>query len=90
MPTVGDKVKESLIGAASEPQLSESNRKEFLKHAHQAEDGEYYMTEQEFINAIAPTSEDYVWTHAFLVFFFFLNFLFPAHTANGPFKHSAR
>ena len=60
MATVTEKVKESLIGATTEPQLSEQSRHEFLKHAHKEEDGEYYMTEPEFINAIAPASEDYV------------------------------
>jgi hypothetical protein len=65
MATVGEHIKESLIGAATEPQLSETNRHNFLKHAHVAEDGEHYMTEQEFIAAIAPASEDYVWTTLF-------------------------
>ena len=60
MASVTESIKESLVGVVTEPQLSESSRTEFLKNAHKAEDGEYYMTEQEFINAIAPTSEDYV------------------------------
>jgi solute carrier family 25 aspartate/glutamate transporter 12/13 len=60
MATVTEQIKESLVGVTAEPQLSEGARKEFLQHAHQAEDGEHYMTEQEFINAIAPASEDYV------------------------------
>lgn len=60
MATVKDTIKESLVGASTEPQLSDQNRREFLQHAHKDEDGEYYMTEQEFINAIAPASEDYV------------------------------
>ncbi len=62
MATVGEQIKETLIGAATEPQLSETNRTEFLRHAHRGEDDEYYMSEQEFIDAIAPASEDYVWT----------------------------
>lgn len=60
MATVGEQIKESLLGAATEPQLSDTSRHEFLQHAHKAEDGEYYLDEQEFINAIAPASEDYV------------------------------
>lgn len=60
MATVTEAIKESLIGTATEPQLSEGSRTEFLKHAHKGEDDEYHMTEQEFINAIAPASEDYV------------------------------
>ncbi|KIW00125.1 hypothetical protein, variant [Verruconis gallopava] len=59
MATVGEQIKETLVGATTEPQLSETNRKEFLRHAHRGEDGELYMNEQEFINAIAPASEDY-------------------------------
>lgn len=60
MATVTEQIKESLVGASTEPQLSEDSRRTFLKHAHEESDGEHYMTEQEFINAIAPTSEDYV------------------------------
>ena len=66
MATVTEQIKESLVGTVTEPQLSEGSRAEFLKHAHKDEDGEYYMTEQEFINAIAPTSEDYVCLHYLL------------------------
>lgn len=60
MATVTDQVTEFIVGASTEPQLSEDNRSTFLKYAHKDEDGESYMSEQEFINAIAPTSEDYV------------------------------
>jgi solute carrier family 25 aspartate/glutamate transporter 12/13 len=60
MATVTEKVKEFSIGLTTEPQLSEQSRHEFLKHAHQNDEGDYLMTEQEFINAIAPASEDYV------------------------------
>jgi solute carrier family 25 aspartate/glutamate transporter 12/13 len=63
MATVTEKVQETLLGKETEPQLSEQNRQEFLKHAIiDEETGEYYMTEHEFIEAIAPTSEDYVHT----------------------------
>jgi solute carrier family 25 aspartate/glutamate transporter 12/13 len=61
MATVTEKVSETLLGASTEPQLSEQNRQEFLKHAMKDETtGEYYMTEHEFVEAIAPAAEDYV------------------------------
>jgi len=61
MATIKEQVKESLLGSSQEPQLSQQSRATFLKHAVKDEKtGEFYMTEHEFINAIAPTSEDYV------------------------------
>jgi hypothetical protein len=61
MATVTEKVKESLLGVEQQPQVSEQNRAEFLKHARRDEEtGEHYMTEAEFIEAIAPADEDYV------------------------------
>lgn len=60
MATVKEAVKESLVGTTIEPQLSQQARASFLKHARQDEDGESYMTEEDFINAIAPENEDYV------------------------------
>ncbi|KAF2717616.1 mitochondrial carrier [Polychaeton citri CBS 116435] len=61
MATVTDKVKESLLGTdESEPQFSATARADFLAHARKDEEtGEVYMGEQEFVNAIAPQSEDY-------------------------------
>lgn len=64
MATIKEQVKESLLGSTQEPQLSQQSRTTFLKHAIKDEKtGEYYMTELEFINAIAPASEDYVSFH---------------------------
>lgn len=68
MATVTEAVKESLIGTTVEPQLSQQARTTFFKHARQDTDGQSYMTEEDFINAIAPESEDYVrfepsWLH---------------------------
>lgn len=60
MATVTEKVKEFSIGLTTEPQLSEQSRSDFVRHAHQNDEGDYLMTEEEFINAIAPASEDYV------------------------------
>ncbi|MCJ1242875.1 mitochondrial aspartate-glutamate transporter agc1 [Trapelia coarctata] len=59
MATVKEAVKESLVGMTIEPQLSQQARATFLKHARQGPDGESYMTEEDFINAIAPEKEDY-------------------------------
>jgi len=57
---VKEAVKESLVGTTIEPQLSQQARATFIKHARQDPDGESYMTEEDFINAIAPEKEDYV------------------------------
>lgn len=67
MATVTEKVSEALVGAVTEPELSEQNRLEFLKHAIKDDaTGEYYMTEHEFVEAIAPAAEDYVRIHYYL------------------------
>lgn len=61
MATVKEQVSEALLGTTDEPQLSQQTRENFLKHSVQdAESGERYLGEEEFINAIAPESEDYV------------------------------
>jgi solute carrier family 25 aspartate/glutamate transporter 12/13 len=61
MATVTEKVKDTLLGIEQLPQVSEQNRAEFISHARKDEEtGEYYMTEAEFIDAIAPPNEDYV------------------------------
>lgn len=64
MPTtnqVKETVKETLLGVEEEAQLSQSSRFNFLQHAVQDEaSGDYYMGPDQFINAIAPSTEDYV------------------------------
>jgi solute carrier family 25 aspartate/glutamate transporter 12/13 len=61
MATVTEKVKDTLLGVEQLPQVSEQNRIEFLRHARKDDEtGEYFMTEAEFIEAIAPSGEDYV------------------------------
>ena len=61
MATVQGAVKESLLGTTREPQLSTQARATFDRHAKKDEDTEeYYMTEHEFVDAIAPEYEDYV------------------------------
>lgn len=57
-------VKESLLGTTREPELSQQTRATFDRNARQDEaTGEYYMTEEDFVNAIAPSSENYVSSH---------------------------
>ncbi|KAF7184989.1 Calcium-binding mitochondrial carrier protein Aralar2 [Pseudocercospora fuligena] len=57
---VKDGVKETLLGTEEEPQLSQQTRGDFMSHAIKDEEsGEYYMTEKEFVNAVAPEGEDY-------------------------------
>lgn len=63
MATVTETVKESLLGATVPEGLSSTSREVFLRHARQdAENGEHYMGEEEFVNAIAPSEENYVST----------------------------
>lgn len=59
--TVKEAVKESLLGSSDEPRLSQQVKHHFFHHARKDEStGEFYMTEDDFINAIAPKHEDYV------------------------------
>jgi solute carrier family 25 aspartate/glutamate transporter 12/13 len=56
-------VKETLLGSeqVAEVQLSAQSKATFDKNARKdAETGELFMGEEEFINAVAPESEDYV------------------------------
>jgi solute carrier family 25 aspartate/glutamate transporter 12/13 len=60
MATVADTVKETLLGASLPADLTQESRTTFLKHARQDENGDFYMEEEDFINAIAPPDENYV------------------------------
>ena len=61
MATVQAQVKESLLGTTREPELSTQTRQTFDRHAKTDDaTGEYFMTEHEFVDAIAPETEDYV------------------------------
>ena len=61
MATVTEAVKETLVGTTREPELSSQTKAAFDRHAKSDEEtGELYMTETEFVNAIAPGTEDYV------------------------------
>jgi solute carrier family 25 aspartate/glutamate transporter 12/13 len=61
MATVTEAIKEKVLGTELEPQLSAQTRNNFLQYAKKDEGSdEYYMTETEFVDAIAPEGEDYV------------------------------
>lgn len=68
MATVTETVKESLLGSTVPTTLSTESRATFLKYAQRDEDGELYMNEEDFINAVAPPEEDYVGHITFLPF----------------------
>ncbi|KAI4156865.1 MAG: hypothetical protein L6R39_000955 [Caloplaca ligustica] len=60
MATIKDQVKESLVGTVLEPSLSTDAQATFERHAKKDEsNGELYMTEDDFVDAIAPANEDY-------------------------------
>lgn len=66
MTTVKEVIKESLVGTTREPELSLEIRATFNRNSRLDEaSGERYMTEEEFVNAIAPIDEDYVRTSHF-------------------------
>lgn len=65
MATITEQVKEVLLGAEEDGQLSEQTKREFLARAVQDPDTQdYYMSQQEFVDAVAPAGEDYVSDHS--------------------------
>ena len=61
MATAKLAVKESLLGTTREPELSQQTKATFDRNARQDDaTGDFYMTEEDFVNAIAPASENYV------------------------------
>ncbi len=61
MASVKEQIKESLVGTIIEPSLSTDAQATFVRRAKKDEEtGELYMTEEEFVDAIAPDNEDYV------------------------------
>ena len=65
MATVKEQVKQSLVGTVIEPSLSTDAQATFERHAKKNEEtGELYMTQDEFVDAVAPAHEDYVRFHA--------------------------
>jgi len=58
---VTEKVSEVLLGTTEEePGLSKGDRAIFQHFAKKDENGDDYLDEEQFVNAIAPQSEDYV------------------------------
>jgi len=57
--TVGEAVKDSLVGVEESASLSAPNRAIFVANAKRDDAGELYMGPDEFIEAIAPKDEDY-------------------------------
>lgn len=60
MASVTEAVKGTLVGSTEEPQLSHQSRTTFYRHAQKDENGELFMNEGGFIDAVAPKQEDYV------------------------------
>lgn len=61
MATAKQAIKESLLGTTKEPELSQQTKATFDRNARQDEaTGDLYMTEEDFVNAIAPANENYV------------------------------
>ena len=61
MATAKLAVKESLLGTTRDPELSIETKAAFDRNARQDETtGELFLTEEDFVNAVAPTSENYV------------------------------
>lgn len=59
--TVKEAVKETLVGSKEPTQLSAQTRARFNRHAvKDAETGELYLGAEQFIDAVAPSHEDYV------------------------------
>jgi len=64
MATIQQSVTEALVGTEQPVDISRESRLAFLKHSKTDDKtGEQYLGEEEFINAIAPASEDYVGIH---------------------------
>ena len=59
--SVKEAVKEAVVGSGESTQISAQTRAHFLSNAiKDPETGELYMGNDEFINAVAPKSEDFV------------------------------
>ncbi|KAJ6072463.1 hypothetical protein N7467_010548 [Penicillium canescens] len=59
MASVKEAVKEQFLGSTEAPHLSHQARSNFIRHAQKDENGELFMDEDNFINAVAPKQEDY-------------------------------
>ncbi|KAL9006505.1 MAG: hypothetical protein Q9188_000742 [Gyalolechia gomerana] len=60
MATIKDQLKDSLVGTVIEPSLSTDAQATFERNAQKDEGtGELFMTEEDFVNAVAPSHEDF-------------------------------
>jgi len=62
---VKEVVKETLLGAEVVPEkevkITKQSKDTFEKYARRdGDDGKLYMSEEDFVNAVAPVGEDYV------------------------------
>lgn len=57
---IKDSLKETLLGTEEPENVSTESKNRFLQYATLEEEGEKYMSPEDFINAIAPPEEDYV------------------------------
>lgn len=53
-------LKESLLGKEAPEGVTHESKARFLQHASIEEEDELYMSQDDFVNAIAPPDEDYV------------------------------
>lgn len=61
MASVKEHVTEALLGSVDEPNISEQAKQTFYRYAVKDDTtGEHYLGKDQFINAVAPPSEDYV------------------------------
>lgn len=91
MATVTETVKESLIGTTREPQLSQQAKVTFDQHAIKDEGtGELYMTEEQFVDAIAPPGEDYVSLSSGLQYIILEESFAPVQPTDRAYHHSTR
>ncbi|KAK5084323.1 mitochondrial aspartate-glutamate transporter agc1 [Lithohypha guttulata] len=56
---IKESLKETLIGTEAPEGVSQESRARFLQHASLEENGELLMSQEDFVNAIAPPEEDY-------------------------------
>lgn len=63
MASVTEQVGEVLLGTTDAPEVSGVMRQTFFRHAKKDDKDEYFLDEADFIDAVAPESEDYVNTH---------------------------
>lgn len=57
---IKETVKETLLGVEAPEGVSTESRARFIHYASIEENGELFMSQEDFVNAIAPPGEDYV------------------------------